>query len=80
MWIKYDKKIKTPTENLKKGDVCYFEYGDYDNWVTMVFDSMKHDGSWHKMEFHMPLNTKKEIIYTDDKYFYVVGKEQNGNI
>ena len=76
MWTKFNEKIKTRTEDLKPGDVCYFEYGDYGNWVTMIFDSMKRDGKWYKMEFHMPFNTKKETIYTDDKYFCVIGKEK----
>ena len=76
MWIKFDEKIKTRTENLKPGDVCYFEYGDYDNCVTMVFDSMKRDEKWYKMEFHSVFNNKKETIYTDDKFFDVIGKEK----
>ena len=76
MWIKFDEKIKTRTENLKPGDVCYFEYGDYDNLVTMVFDSVSRDGKWYKMKFHSVFNNKKETIYTDDKFFDVIGKEK----
>lgn len=80
MWTKFNEKIKTRTGDLKPGDVCYFEYGDYNNWVTMVFDSMKRDGEWYKMEFHSIFNNNKETVYTNDKYFYVIGKEQNANI
>ena len=76
MWIKFDEKVTTRTENLKPGDVCYFEYGDYGNWVTMVFDSMKRDGKWYKMEFHSVFNNEKETIYTDDNFFDVIGKEK----
>lgn len=76
MWIKFDEKIKTRTENLKPGDVCCFEYGDYDNWVTMVFDSVSRDGKWYKIEFHSVFNNTKEAVYTDDNFFDVIGKEK----
>ncbi len=42
----------------------------------MVFDSMKRDGKWYKMELHSVFNNKKETIYTDDNFFNVIGKEK----
>lgn len=42
----FDESKVVKLENMKKGDVFLTEYGDYGNYVYVVFDSYEIDGSW----------------------------------
>lgn len=42
----FDESKVVKLQNMKKGDIFFTEYGDYGNYVYVVFDSYEIDGSW----------------------------------
>lgn len=49
---------------LSKGDVIRVEFGDYDNWVTVVVDKVEDDdNNWSKLTCHYPGTNKPVEMY-----------------
>ena len=45
---------------LSKGDIIRVEFGDYDNWVTVVVDMVETEGKWSKLICHY-LNSNRSV-------------------
>lgn len=45
---KFTEPIIKSHDNVRKGDVIYTEYGDFNNYVTVAVDSVDTTGEWVK--------------------------------
>lgn len=73
--------IKTAKE-MVKGDVYECEFGDFGNFVKVVFESCEPDGDrWTKIHFHHIGMTDSDVMYDmnsiDRVTFNVVGREED---
>lgn len=67
-------------KDLEKGDIIKVEFGDYDNWVTVVVDEVSVDCNYKgstKLDCHYLNSDRKEVMYgRNDERVEVIGVEQ----
>lgn len=63
---------------LCKGDIIHVEYGDYDNWVTVVVDKVEDkDDRWIKLTCHYINSDRTDEMYGyKDSLVEVIGTEE----
>ena len=80
----FDECKTVKLENMKKGDIFLTEYGDYGNYIYVVFDSYEIDGSWVRTKgthisrsgdvFDKEWAGNSLVGKNNDCYYNVVGK------
>ena len=75
----FDKGKRVKLKDMKKGDIFYTEYGDYGNFIYVVFDGYEVDGKWIKTKgTHISRNgdvlNKEWVGFSSSRYYNVVGK------
>lgn len=74
----FEKPIVKKAAEMQAGDIYECEFGDYDNWVRVVFEKCEPDGRNTKIFFHTLSRSDSRVMYDLDPIekvcFSVVGK------
>lgn len=66
--------------DLTNGDIIRVEYGDYDNWVTAVFESFTIDDRCVRIKWHrLGKNESEEMcaLHSDSRIYKFIGTEKD---
>ena len=81
--IKFDTPVIKSSSEMEYGDIFLTEFGDFDNWVELVFEECASDNlpDWTKIKYHVPNGKLSSYCYENHPInkakFKVVGKEES---